>query len=64
VYSLRAREKPFVSCPLEWRELERLAGLGDPEKLQVMHSEAVSRAEKMGDLFREVLVKKQKLPHL
>ena len=64
VYSLRAREKPIVSFPLEWKELENLAGLGDPEKLQVMHSEALSRAEKQGDLFREVLVKKQKLPHL
>jgi bifunctional non-homologous end joining protein LigD len=64
VYSLRAREKPFVSFPLEWRDLENPAGHGDPEKLQVMHSEAVSRAEKKGDLFREVLVKEQKLPHL
>ncbi len=64
VYSLRAREKPFVSCPLEWQELEHLAGLGDPERFHVIHSEAVSRAEKAGDLFREVLVKKQKLPHL
>ena len=64
VYSLRAREKPVVSFPLAWRELENLAAQGDPKKLQVMHSEAVSRAEKQGDLFQEVLVKKQKLPHL
>ncbi len=64
VYSLRAREKPIVSFPLVWKELENLAGLGDPEKLQVMHSEAVSRAEKKGDLFQELIVKKQKLPHL
>jgi bifunctional non-homologous end joining protein LigD len=64
VYSLRAREKPFVSFPLEWSELEDLAGQGDPERLQVMHSEAVRRAEEKGDLFREVLVKEQKLPHL
>ena len=64
IYSLRAREKPFVSFPLEWRELEKLAGLGDPEGLQVLHSEAVSRAIKKGDLFHEVLVKEQKLPHL
>ena len=35
VYSLRAREKPFVSFPLAWKELENLAGQGDPEKLQV-----------------------------
>jgi bifunctional non-homologous end joining protein LigD len=64
VYSLRAREKPMVSFPLAWRELENLAGQDDPEKLQVIHSEAVSRAEKQGDLFQELLVKKQKLPHL
>jgi bifunctional non-homologous end joining protein LigD len=64
VYSLRARRKPYVSFPLAWRELENLAGQGDPEKLQVIHSEAVRRAEKQGDLFREVLVKKQQLPHL
>ncbi len=63
-YSLRAREKPIVSFPLAWRELENLAGRDDPKKLQVMHSEAVSRAEKKGDLFREVLVKKQQLPYL
>lgn len=64
VYSLRARERPIVSFPLAWKELEDLAGQHDPEKLQVLHSEAISRAERQGDLFREVLVKKQKLPHL
>ena len=64
VYSLRAREKPIVSFPLVWKELESLAGQGDAAKLQVIHSEAVSRAEEKGDLFREVIVKKQRLPHL
>ena len=64
VYSLRAREKPLVSFPLAWRDLEDLAWRDDPEKLQVISSEAVSRAEKQGDLFGEVLVKQQKLPHL
>ena len=64
VYSLRAREKPIVSFPLAWKELENLVGRGDPEKLEVMHSEAVSRAEKKGDLFQEVIVKKQKLPYV
>ena len=51
VYSLRAREKPMVSFPLAWTELEQVAGEGDPEKLQIIYSEAVSRAEKHGDLF-------------
>jgi bifunctional non-homologous end joining protein LigD len=64
VYSLRARERPIVSFPLEWRDLETLAGSGDPERLLVTHSEALKKAGKKGDLFREVLVKKQKLPHL
>lgn len=64
VYSLRAREKPFVSCPLAWGELEELAGQGDPGRLQITYSEAVRRAERMGDLFHEVLVREQKLPYL
>ncbi len=63
VYSLRAREEPIVSFPLEWKELKN-SGDGDPERLQVAHSEALRRAEKKGDLFREVLLKEQKLPHL
>ncbi len=64
IYSLRAREKPFVSFPLAWGELENLARQDDPKKLQVLYSEAVTRAEQQGDLFQEVLVKKQQLPHL
>lgn len=64
VYSLRAREKPYVSFPLDWGELERLAGTGDPGRLHILQGEAVRRAEEAGDLFREVLEMKQKLPHL
>jgi bifunctional non-homologous end joining protein LigD len=64
VYSLRALKKPFISFPLEWRDLEGLAELGDPDRLQVMHSEALRRVEKEGNLFQEVLVKEQKLPHV
>ncbi len=64
VYSLRAQKKPLVSAPLTWQELEDWAGQGDPEKLQVLPAEAISRAEKQGDLFKEVLTEKQRLPHL
>ncbi|MBA4373235.1 MAG: ATP-dependent DNA ligase [Thermodesulfovibrio sp.] len=64
IYSLRAREKPVVSFPLSWKELENSAGAGDPERLQVMPAEAISRAEKQGDLFQELLTKKQRLPYL
>ncbi|HEX9019763.1 MAG TPA: non-homologous end-joining DNA ligase [Nitrospirota bacterium] len=64
VYSLRAREKPFVSFPLGWEDVVSAARLGDAGKLQVLPSEALRRVEEKGDLFREVLVKEQKLPHL
>jgi bifunctional non-homologous end joining protein LigD len=64
VYSLRAREKPFVSFPLAWEDLENPAALTEPEKLQVLHSQAVQRAGVKGDLFHDVLVKEQRLPHL
>ncbi len=64
VYSLRAREKPFVSFPLEWSELEAASKLDDPDRLQVLHDEALKRVGEKGDLFREMLVKEQKLPHL
>ncbi len=64
VYSLRARGNPIVSFPLEWKELEDPTALGGPEALQVTHSEALRRVEKKGDLFREVLMKEQKLPYL
>jgi bifunctional non-homologous end joining protein LigD len=64
VYSLRAREKPIVSFPLAWKELEKLAGQGDPEKFDIIHSQAVSRLEKEGDLFQEIIVRKQTLRYL
>lgn len=64
IYSLRAKEKPTVSFPLSWTELEQAVGQGNPEKLQILYSEAIRRVEEQGDLFQEVLVKEQKLPHL
>ncbi|MBI5632885.1 MAG: ATP-dependent DNA ligase [Nitrospirae bacterium] len=64
VYSLRAGERPLVAVPLAWPELETSTAAGDPEKLKFLPSEAISRTEKEGDLFREVLTKKQVLPYL
>ena len=64
VYSLRARERPIVSFPLAWTELETLSGRAKPEKFLFLQSEAVSILEKSGDLFQEVLTKKQQLPYL
>ncbi|HTG01561.1 MAG TPA: non-homologous end-joining DNA ligase [Nitrospirota bacterium] len=64
VYSLRAEEKPFVSCPLEWSEVESAVKNGDPAKLRVVSSEALNRISEQGDLFRDLSTKKQALPHL
>lgn len=64
VYSLRAREMPYVSCPLSWEELASLSAQGDPEKFHLLPGEAVRRAEELGDLFQPVLAKEQKLPRL
>ncbi len=64
VYSLRAREKPTVSFPLAWKKLEELSARGRPEEFTIIHSEAVAMAEKKGDLFRDVLLREQKLPYL
>jgi bifunctional non-homologous end joining protein LigD len=63
VYSLRAREKPIVSFPLAWKELENLISRGNPDKMLILQSEAVSRLEKDGDIFQQVLTKKQRLPN-
>jgi bifunctional non-homologous end joining protein LigD len=64
IYSLRAREKPFVSFPLDWQELEKLPKRDDYKKIEVLQDQAISRAEQHGDLFAEVLLKQQRLPHL
>jgi bifunctional non-homologous end joining protein LigD len=63
-YSLRAGETPVVSFPLAWGELETLAKEGDPERFRVGPEEAVERIERRGDLFREMPVKEQRLPHI
>lgn len=64
VYSLRAGEKPSVSFPLLWSELEEAKERGEPEKLQVDSGQAVRRVEEEGDRFAGLLSRKQKLPYL
>lgn len=64
VYSLRARERPTVSTPVKWQEVENCLKKGDA-KLLVFNSENVlARVKEHGDLFEPVLRLKQKLPAL
>ena len=62
VYSLRARERPTVSTPVTWEEVERCAGEGEAELLVFEASEVLDRVEQHGDLFAPVLELEQSLP--
>lgn len=64
VYSLRARENPIVSCPVSWDEVENAVKREDPAALVIAQDEALNRTEKHGDLFHDLLTRKQKLPLL
>ena len=64
VYSLRARERPTVSTPVSWNEVENCLNKADPELLVFASDEALKRVEKMSDLFAPVLKLEQKLPSI
>ena len=58
VYSLRARERPTVSTPVAWEELE------DPSALVFESADVLERVERLGDLFAPVAELRQELPDL
>ena len=64
VYSLRARERPTVSTPVTWDEVERALKKKDPNLLVFESTKVVARFEKMSDLFEPMLELEQKLPDL
>jgi bifunctional non-homologous end joining protein LigD len=58
VYSLRARERPTVSTPLRWEELD------EPDALVFEAPDVLERVEEHGDLFAPVAELEQDLPDL
>ena len=64
VYSLRARERPTVSTPITWEEVERAADSGDGSHLVFEADDVLARIDEHGDLFAPVLELKQDLPEL
>jgi bifunctional non-homologous end joining protein LigD len=64
VYSVRARERPTVSTPLTWDEVEACRDAADPDALTFETAEVLTRVEQHGDLFAPVETVKQKLPKL
>jgi bifunctional non-homologous end joining protein LigD len=64
VYSLRARERPTVSTPVTWEEVEHAAGRDDAASLVFESDVVLKRIEERGDLFAPVLELEQALPKL
>jgi bifunctional non-homologous end joining protein LigD len=64
VYSLRARERPTVSTPLTWEEVEAATESRDPDDLAFTSDEVLGRVAEHGDLFAPVVSLEQELPEL
>ncbi len=64
VYSLRAKERPTVSTPVTWDEVEACLAAKDPNLLVFDYEQAIERFHRLGDIFEPVLTLKQKLPPL
>lgn len=62
VYSLRAMERPTVSTPVEWKEVEEARG--GRASLSFDAEQAIARIAEKGDLFADVLSLRQRLPDL
>lgn len=60
-YSLRAKEQPTVSTPVEWDEVEAALKKKDAARLTFRSDDVLKRVAKHGDLFAPLLKLKQKL---
>jgi bifunctional non-homologous end joining protein LigD len=62
-YSLRAKlDRPTVSVPVSWRELEDTVDGGRADALLIAPEETLERVKEHGDLFAPVLTCVQQLP--
>jgi bifunctional non-homologous end joining protein LigD len=64
VYSVRARERPTASTPLEWEELEAAVEAKDAGALAFTVDELRARVAAKGDLYAPLLTQRQELPDL
>ena len=60
--SLRARERPTVSTPLQWDEVRAALDSGDPDALAFDATQVLDRVGSRGDLFAPLLSVVQALP--
>ncbi len=64
VYSLRAKERPTVSTPVQWAEVTACRDARDPALLTFEARQVLARVAEHGDLFAEVDSLRQRLPVL
>ncbi len=64
VYSLRAKDRPTVSTPITWDEVQECHDAGDPDLLVFDSEQVLARVAEHGDLFAPVMSLKQELPRL
>jgi bifunctional non-homologous end joining protein LigD len=62
VYSVRARERPIISTPIGWEEVERCRGERDPDLLTFDTERVLERIAEQGDLFAPLESLEQELP--
>ncbi len=62
VYSIRARERAYVSTPVSWEEVERCRRERQPELLSFDSQQVLRRLEERGDLFGALESLEQSLP--
>jgi bifunctional non-homologous end joining protein LigD len=63
VYSVRARERPTVSAPVTWEEIQRCLDTQEPEFLSFETDRVLTRVADDGDPFAVLLSTRQDLPH-
>jgi bifunctional non-homologous end joining protein LigD len=64
VYSLRLRDRPTVSTPVTWAEVEAALDSGDADALTFETADVLARVDEHGDLYADSLTLHQALPTL
>ena len=62
VYSVRARDRPTVSAPVSWDEVQECHAAKDPELLTFETESVLQRVARDGDAFAMLLSRQQELP--
>jgi bifunctional non-homologous end joining protein LigD len=63
-YSMRGFDRPTVSTPLTWREVRAAVKSGDSESLVFEAPAVLKRVAKRGDVAKDLITLKQRLPDL